>query len=238
MRAKQVELTAQVRTEVGKKAARYLRAAGRVPAVVYGRGLDPLPVSVEADAFARAVPESAWRSTLISLQLEGLPAQRGRKSARSAKDSHPTVIIADVQRHPLRQDPSGILAIDFHQISLQEAIKARVPVISIGESPGVKLGGVLEHTMHDVEVECLPASLPDRLEADISGLSIGDTFRVKDLPPMPDVKILADEEDVLLVVAPPAKAPEPEPIPVEEGAVVTETPEPEVVGKEEGEEEE
>jgi large subunit ribosomal protein L25 len=233
MRAKQVDLTAQVRTEVGARAARTLRAAGRVPAVVYGRGRQPIPVSVEATAFARALPESAWRSTLISLQLEGLPAQRGKK-----KDSHPTVIIADVQRHPLRQDPSGILAIDFHQISLQETIKARVRVISIGESPGVKLGGVLEHIMHDVEVECLPTALPDRLEADVSGLDIGDTFRARDLKPISDVKILTHEDDVLLVVAPPAKVVEPEPVPTEVGAVVAETAEPELIGKEEGEQEE
>ena len=232
MRAKQVELTAQVRTEVGKKAAKNLRAAGRVPAVVYGRGRQPIPVSVETAAFARALPASAWRSTLISLQLEGLPAQRGKR-----KDSHPTVIIADVQRHPLRQDPSGILAIDFHQISLQEAIKARVRVISIGESPGVKLGGVLEHIMHDVEVECLPTALPDHLEADISALDIGDTFRARDLKPISDVKILTHDDDVLLVVAPPAKVVEPEPTPAEIGAVVAATAEPELIGKEEGEEE-
>lgn len=232
MRAKQVSLTARVRTEVGKTAARKLRAAGLVPAVIYGKGVDPLPVSVEAAAFARAVPESAWHSTLINLQVEHPGGDGG--NGRSAETR--TVIVADVQRNPLRSGPESLLAIDFHQISLQETIRAHVPIVAVGESPGVKLGGVLEYILHEVEVECLPTVLPDHLEADISQMEIGDSFRVRDLKVAPEVKVLEPEDEVLLVVAPPTKPVETVTPPTETGAVVTETPEPEVVRKESREE--
>ena len=166
MKARQVELTVEMRTEVGKRGAKGVRASGRIPAVVYGRGVKPVPVAVEAAAFARALPESAWRSTLINLRLEGAapeagkaPGRAGRKSSSpraglaGEADAPPaTVMIADVQRDLLRQDASGILAIDFHRVSLQEMVRAHVPVIAVGESPGVKLGGVLEHILHDIEV--------------------------------------------------------------------------------------
>ncbi len=221
MRAKQVELVAAVRAETGKSAAKKLRARGRIPAVVYGRGMDPLAVTVDAAEFSRALPESAWRSTLINLKLAD---EEGKERAKSAE----TVIIADVQRHPVRRD---LLALDFHRVSLQETIRAHVSVIATGESPGVKLGGVLEHAMHEVEVECLPTALPDHLEADISNLEIGDTFRVKDLGEIPDVAILSDPEDLILVVAPPTKAAAVEAESEEIGAVVTEAPEPEVIGE-------
>jgi len=264
MRARQVELTVEARTEVGKKGAKRVRASGSIPAVVYGRGVKPVPVAVDAAAFASALPESAWRSTLINLRLEGAapgasedpgravkkPARPGSKSslrrgATSAslgaglgeEPSAPpaTVMIADVQRDLLRRDASGILAIDFHRVSLQEIVRAHVPVIAVGESPGVKRGGVLEHILHEIEVECLPTALPDHVEADVSGLDIGDTCRVKDLEAIPDVKILAHDDDVLLVVAPPTKAPEAAPAPTEAATVVAETPEPEVIRKKEEE---
>jgi len=232
MRAKQVELGATMRVETGKSAARKLRAQGQIPAVVYGRGIDPMPVTVDATEFTRALPESAWRSTLINLKVA--PAE-GEGKGKKRSDSQETVIIAEVQRHPVRQ---SLLAVDFHRISLKETIRARVPVVAIGESPGVKLGGVLEQTMHEVEVECLPTALPDHVEADISNLEIGDTFRVKDLGEIPDATILSDPEDLLLVVAPPTKAPTVEAAPEEIGAVVTEAPEPEVIGEKKEEEEE
>jgi large subunit ribosomal protein L25 len=94
---------------------------------------------------------------------------------------------------------------------------------------------VLEHILHEIEVECLPTALPDHVEADVSGLDIGDTCRVKDLEAIPDVKILAHDDDVLLVVAPPTKAPEAAPAPTEAATVVAETPEPEVIRKKEEE---
>ena len=106
--------------------------------------------------------------------------------------------------------------------------------MAVGESPGVKIGGILEHITHEVTVECMPTDMPDRLEADISGTNIGGSVRVRDLTPPDGVTVITPEDDVLLVVAPPVRVEELEPVAeVEEGAVVEEAPEPEVIGEEE-----
>jgi len=216
MRTQQAQIPVSVRTEVGKSAARRLRAAGRIPAVVYGRGMASLPVWVEERAFARALPESAWHSTLVQLRIEG----------DGIEDTTPSVVIAQVQRDPARQ---RILSIDFHRISLQERVHTQVPVIHSKQSPGVRKGGILEHIVHELMVECLAADMPDHLEADISALEIGDALRVSDLVPPPGVKILAPPHEVVVLVAPPLRAEEVAAPAVPEGAVVEETEEPEVI---------
>jgi len=223
MRTKQIEMPATVRSEVGKGPARRLRAAGKIPAVVYGRTMQSLPVSVDGADFARLVPESAWLSTLIRLHLEG---------AKKA-DARPTVMIREVQRDLVRR---VVLSIDFHRISLRETVRVHVPVVHVGESPGVKQGGILEQIMHEVEVECLPTMLPDHLVADISELNIGDTLRVKDVTPASGLRIVSPEEEVVLVIAPPVQVEEVAPTVPEIAAVVSETEEPEVIGQRETEE--
>ena len=225
MRVEQIELSVSMRSEVGKTAARRLRAAGKIPGVVYGRGEESVPIAVDGDLFATSLPASSWRSTVIQLRIEGAGEQ----------ESLSTVMIKDVQRDLVHR---RLLNVDFHRISLAEAVRAEIPVVAVGESPGVKIGGILEHITHEVTVECMPADMPDRIEADISETDIGSSVRVRDLTLPDGVTVVADEEDVLLVVAPPVRAEELEPVAeLEEGAVVEETPEPEVVGEEETTEE-
>lgn len=224
MRAQQVELPVIVRSEVGKGAARRLRAAGQIPAVVYGRGMESLPVTVDAALFARSVRETAWFSTLLKLRVEGA----------GVEDPDPSVMIVAVQREPVWQRP---LSIDFHRISLQEKLHTHLPVIHINQSPGVRVGGILEQLAHEVLIECLPSDLPDHLEVDISGLEIGDSLRAKDLTPPPGVAILTPADEVIIVVAPPVRLEEVAPTPVEEGAVVAEVAEPELVREREQKEE-
>ncbi len=228
MRGAQIELTAAVRPEIGKSASRRLRRQGMVPAVVYGRGREPVAVAVEEAALRRALPEPSWHSTVIRLRIAGLPDRTGAE-----EDSEPTVMIKEVQRDLVRR---CLLSMDFHRISLRESIHTQVPVVAVGQSPGVKVGGILEHLAHEVVVECLPTDIPDHLEADISQLEIGHSLRVRDLPAPPGVKIVASPDDVVLVVAPPARVEEVAPVVApEEAAVVEERAEPEVIG--EGEEE-
>ncbi|MFB3880002.1 MAG: 50S ribosomal protein L25 [Armatimonadota bacterium] len=221
MRAEQVEIPVAVRSEVGKIASRHLRAKGMIPAVLYGRGAEPVPLAVERSAFSKALSPSAWYHTLISLKVEGADAGQER----------PTVMIAEVQRDLIGR---RVISVDFRRISLSEKIHTHVPVRHIGDSPGVKKGGIVDQVTHEVMVECLPTEMPDRLEVDISGLEIGDSVRVRDIVAVPGVRILAAEDDAVIVISAPVKAEEVAPAPAAEGALVEETPEPEVVGEAEG----
>ncbi|UCC69289.1 MAG: 50S ribosomal protein L25 [Armatimonadota bacterium] len=226
MRAEQIELPVSVRSEAGKTASRRLRAAGKIPGVVYGRGEEPTAVTVDENVFSQALAEANWFSSVITLRIKGSKAKR----------AEPTVMIREVQRDLVAR---RLLSVDFMRISLQEAVRAQIPVVAVGESPGVKRGGILEHINHELTVECLPTDIPDHIEVDISGLDIGESFRAKEIAPPPGVKIIALPEDVVLVVAPPVRieevAPEVEEV---EGAAVEETAEPEVVGERKSEREE
>ncbi len=222
MRSHQVELPVKLRSEVGKSAAKRLRATGRLPAVIYSRDMESVSVSVDEATFLRTVPETAWYSTLLQLKVEdGEPGT-----------ANPSVMIMEVQRDPVRR---RLLSVDFHGISLQDKLHTHVPVIHVKQSPGIRVGGILEHMMHEVLIECLPTDIPDHLEADISGLNIGDAIRVKDLIAPPGVAILSPADDMVVLVAPPVKAEE-APVAVE-GAVVAETAEPELIREREAKEE-
>jgi len=215
MRSQQTELSVHARTDAGKTAARRLRRQGRIPAVVYGRGMESFPVSVDAAEFVRALPETAWYSTLLRLKLED----------GGAEEPNPTVMIMEVQRDSVR---NRLLSVDFHKVSMQEKLHTQVPVIHVRQSPGVRQGGILEHIMHEVMVECLPSDIPEHLEADISGLNIGDALRVRDLVAPEGVRILTSADETVIMVIPPVKMEEVAPS-VEVGAVVEEKQEPELV---------
>jgi len=218
MRTKQHDIPATVRTAVGKSAARRLRVQSKIPAVVYGRDMKAIPIAVDKAVFSHAVPEAAWFSSLFQLRIEGL--EEG--------DDSPSCMIKEVQQDLVRRQ---LLSIDFHHISLQEAVNAQVPVVPVGESPGVKQGGILEQLLHEVTVECLPTAMPGRLEMDISSLEMSDSARVGEIELPDGVKLVTPAEEMVLLVAPP-QAVEEEPAAAEEMAeVVEEQPEPEVIGE-------
>lgn len=223
MRAEQIDLPVSVRSEVGKSASHRLRATGRIPGVVYGRDEGSVAVAVDESLFRERVPEAHRYTSLIRLQIEG----------GDTDSAQPTVMIKEVQRDMVAR---RLLSIDFIRVSLDENVHAQIPVVAIGESPGIKLGGILDHISHEVTVECLPTEMPDHIEADISGLDIGDSLRVRDLPVPPDASMVSPADGVVIVIAPPVKveevAPEVEEV---EGAVVEEKAEPEVIGEAEGE---
>jgi len=225
MRAEQIPLPAVLRSEVGKIAGRHLRAEGKIPAIVYGRGTEPVPVAVDEAEFARALSPAAWYHTLIQLEIRDSKA-----GGRDLPGSSPTVMIAEVQRDLVRRK---VISIDFRRVSLREKVHTHVAVRHIGESPGVKMGGIIDQVMHQIMVECLPTDMPDHLEVDISALEIGDSVRVRDVVLPAGVRLLAPEDEVVIVVAPPVRVEEAAPAPAEEGALVAEVEEPEVVGESE-----
>ena len=181
----EVTIQAEARSGTGKGVARKLRAVGKVPAVLYGRGMDPLAVAVDRMSLMRAFKTDAGRNVLIDLEVNG--------------DTHLT-LARELQRDPVR---GTILHVDFLKIARDVAIEVDVPIHIEGEAPGVKEGGVIEHHLWNVRVSCLPGNVPERLDADVSNMIIGDMLRVEDLKVPEGVTILTNPEEAVLGVVVP-----------------------------------
>lgn len=178
---------------MGKK-IKSLRKEGLLPAVVYGAGENSKPIALNLKEFEK-VWSKAGESSIIELEIG---------------NDKKNVLIADVQRDPLKDTP---IHADFQAIRMDEKIETEVPINFTGEAPAVKnLGGILVKVLHELEIEALPADLPAVLEVDISGLSnLDDRFLVKDLNLPKGVRVLAGPEEVIALV----EEPKAEEIPVE-----------------------
>jgi len=214
----QIVIEVERRTPGGKNANRRLRVAGMIPAVMYGRGREPVPVAVDPASVRSILTSESGRNTIFSVKLAG------------AEQSN--AMVKDYQLNPVR---GNLIHADFLEIAMDRLLTVTVNIEVVGEPEGAKLGGVTEFVTRSVEVECLPADIPDSIKVDVSPLKINDYIRVKNLPADPKVKILTDPEVVVVTITPPAK--EEIPAPVEAAA---EAAEPEVIKKgktgEEGEE--
>jgi large subunit ribosomal protein L25 len=209
----------EAREEFGKNAARRMRRAGRIPAVVYGGGGPAIPVAVDPKEILQILHSESGHNAIFTLEI------RGKAPAR--------VMIRDWQTEPIRGD---LLHVDLVRIARDMKLKLQVPIHVSGEPVGVKVqGGIFEFVLREVEVECLPDDIPERFVADVSGLELGKNFRVSDLPAGPKVKILTDPTRVVAHVA--ELRAEEEVKPAAEEAVAA-PGEPEVIrkGKAEGEE--
>ncbi len=182
----ETKLTAQRRDDHGKGVARKLRAAGRIPAVLYGHDQDTVPLSVDAREMSHALHTSAGFNVLVDLMVDG---------------TEHLVLPREVQQNHVR---GQIVHVDFLAVSRTEKIQVDVEVIAVGEAPGVKQGGVVDHHLREVAVECFPQDVPEHLEADVSGLDLGDVLHVSDLAPPKGVTILTSPEETVLAVITPA----------------------------------
>ena len=183
-----VELKAKVREGVGKQSANRVRLAGFIPAVLYGEGEEPLPLAVNYKEFYPVLHTRARENVILDLAIEG--AGHGDYKA----------IIREIQYHPVRRD---ILHVDFQHISMTKEIVVKVPIVVVGESVGVKShGGILEHLLREIEIQCLPTAIPDQVTVDVSNLDIGDSLQVKHLM-IEGLKLVTDpDSSVMTVVAP------------------------------------
>jgi large subunit ribosomal protein L25 len=186
------KLAAENRSEAGKGAARRLRASGRVPAVLYGHGTKPQHLSVDARQFGQALRTDAGVNVLIQLEVG-----RARHLA----------LAKEIQRHPVK---GSLIHVDFIEVRRGEKVHVSVPVHLVGEAPGVREGGIADQDLYQVNVEAEVTAVPEVVEADVSGLGIGDVLRVADLKAPNGAVILDDPEaPVVSVVAPTVEA-EPE----------------------------
>ena len=189
--AEQVTLAARPRVGSGKGEARALRREGRVPAIAYGTGIDPTPLSVDALDLYHALHTDAGANAVLRLAIEG---------------TDHIALARDVQRHPVRRD---VLHVDFLTVSRTQRVDAQVPIHLAGEAPGVDQGGIAEQTLFSLNVEALALEVPDELILDISDLQIGELKRVADIQLPAGVETTDDPEaPVVTVVVPALDVPE------------------------------
>lgn len=205
------KLNSEVRNGTGKGVARKLRAKGRVPAVLYGRKEEALGLSLielEIQKVLHAHPESA----IIDLSIEG------------QTPSECNAIVREVQRHP---SSGRLLHVDLQRIAMDEMVRVQVPIHLKGDAIGVKeMGGILEHGLRELNINCIPTAIPSAIEIDVSALGIGDGIYVRDISSKyPDFEFLEDEDTILANVVPPK-------VEVAPAAVEEEAEEPELVAKE------
>jgi large subunit ribosomal protein L25 len=183
-------LKAEERSGVGKRVAKDLRAQGLIPANVYKGGKDATNIQVSAGDLTKILHTKAGENVIITLKISG---------GSGAKDK--TVVVKEIQREPIKDQ---ILHVDFNEISLTEAIKVNVPLVAHGDPVGVKVeGGLLEHIIRELQVECLPTAIPEKLVVDVSNLKINETIHVKDIVTPEGVKILNDADLIAMIVKPP-----------------------------------
>ncbi|MBI3995152.1 MAG: 50S ribosomal protein L25 [Nitrospirae bacterium] len=214
-----MDLEADQRQKSGKGAARTIRRTGRIPAVLYGDGKSS-PLSLHPADLIRILKSESGENALINLKI------KGEKSVETK-----TAILRDFQKDPVT---GGILHADLFEINMNKAIRVRVPILVQGDLPeGVKEGGVLQHNLREIEIECLPSMIPDHLDVDAAHLKIGESIHVRDLSVQQGIRVLEDKDLAVISVAAPMSEAKLEEI---LAGTPAETKEPEVIGKKKEEE--
>jgi large subunit ribosomal protein L25 len=200
-------LSGETRTETGKGVARKLRAAGRVPAVVYGHAREPQPLSLNTRDLEKLLSQIAAGSTVVELTLGGATTK---------------TLIREVQRHPFKKQ---IMHVDFQELVAGEKVIVDVPLVFVGVPEGVRLSGaLLEQILHSIEVRVDPVNIPNHIDVDVSHLAMGHSLHVRDLELPEGLEVLSDEDATICAVIAPRAAVEA----VAEGDAV---PEPELIRK-------
>ena len=183
------QLSASARDQGGKGVARKLRSEGRIPAVVYGHGREPQPLSINSRELDRLLDHIAAEATVIDLDIDGKPARK---------------LIREIQRHPFKRQ---ILHVDFQELVAGEKISVRLPIILVGVPDGVRLdGGILDQTMRELEVEVDPSNIPNHVDIDVTKLTIGSSIHVRDITLPEGVEVLDDGDASVCVVSAPRAA--------------------------------
>ncbi len=188
--AKQLKISAQTRTGIGRSAVNEIKKQGLVPAVVYGGKDTPQPLALNSREIHNLLSHATSEHLLVDLEIN----DGGTKTNRLA-------LIQEVQHHPLKRT---VLHVDFHAVKADEKLHAEIPVVTVGEPAGVKnFGGILEISLHSLEVECLPKDLPELIRIDVSALNVGEAIHVKQIQLPEGVSLRADGDLTVVRVAAP-----------------------------------
>ncbi|WP_170270280.1 50S ribosomal protein L25/general stress protein Ctc [Heliorestis acidaminivorans] len=184
-----ISLKVQKREKGSRSKLNKMRSQGLTPAVVYGKQKDELLLSVPVKDLQKILRSEGGLNAIIALQVEG-----------EEKDEKHTVVVKDIQKDPIERTFSHV---DFQEINMNEVISAEIPLHLVGDSVGVKAGGVIQHGIWTIQVEALPASLPGRIDVDIAHLDIHDKLFVRDVKVSEGIEIISDPDQVILsIVAP------------------------------------
>lgn len=206
-------VTAEKRFRKGKNVSRRLRSQGKVPAILYGPGIENVALSLnKRDVIALLKTETGER-TIFKVAFDG---------------EERNVMIKELQVNPVTDE---LLHVDLIQIAMDRSIRVAVPVVLKGEAVGVKNeGGLVDFVTRELEVECLPHLIPEHIEVDISGLHVHQSVKVANLPPLEGVRVIKDPDTVIVTIGLPEAEVAAAAAAAEE--VVTTPAEPEVIRKE------
>jgi large subunit ribosomal protein L25 len=186
---KSVALKAYPRSQVQRAEVKKLRAAGRVPATIYGRQAAPQNLEVNSKEFADLLNHAVSENLLVDLTVE--------KDARSKR----LALVQEIQHHPL---DGKVVHVDFHEVAEDEKVTVQVPVETTGEPVGVKVGGgTLEHILHKLKIRCLPKNLPEQILLDVTALEIGKSIHLGDIKAPEGVEIIGDKHITVVAVSAP-----------------------------------
>jgi large subunit ribosomal protein L25 len=177
----QVVLSAKNRQSKGSVEARKIRRLGRIPAVLYGRAGKAISIDLDALEFANGI-KNISESTIVKVEVDG------KSYDAFVKDTQRTII------------DGNILHVDFYEVESGIALRARVSINLKGNAIGVREGGVLEFPLHEIEVECLPKDLPERIEIDISTLGVNQSIHVRDIPLASTIRLISASDQVVALV--------------------------------------
>jgi large subunit ribosomal protein L25 len=214
-------IKAEKRENFGKNASRVVRRKGRIPAILYGPGMDNVALTLDKKDLFSILKSETGENTLF------------RVSYNSEKRD---AMIKELQVNPVSDE---LLHVDLIQIVMDKVIRVAVPIVLVGEAVGVKAeGGFVDFSSREIEVECLPKNIPEHIEVDISALHLHQSVRIDEIDPPEGAKITSDPESVIVLIQAPAKEEEVEVEEEIEEEVMAEGEEPKVIKKEKAEEEE
>ncbi len=214
-------IKAEKRENFGKNASRVVRRKGRIPAILYGPGMDNVALTLDKKDLFSILKSETGENTLF------------RVSFNSEKRD---AMIKELQVNPVSDE---LLHVDLIQIVMDKVIRVAVPIVLVGEAVGVKAeGGFVDFSSREIEVECLPKNIPEHIEIDISALHLHQSVRIDEIDPPEGAKITSDPESVIVLIQAPAKEEEVEVEEEIEEEVMAEGEEPKVIKKEKAEEEE
>lgn len=185
-------LKSSIREGIGKKATHKIRAGGKIPAVLYGHGREPITLAVNEKELWYFIHNATSEHLILKVEIDG------------SDEKDITALVRDVQHHPVTGD---ILHVDLQRISLDEKIKVGVPVQLMGQSKAVKeFGGILDHGVREVNIRCKPSEIPEAFHIDVSHLEIGQSCHISDIvADYPQLEFLDDGNVTLAHVSPPKK---------------------------------
>lgn len=179
-------LVVETRESTGKGSNRRLRAAGRIPAVLYGQGKASIPLAIDSRSLEKVL-KAGGANTLLDLTVEG----RGDLGT-------PVALVKELQRDPIR---GSIVHADLYQVDLSKTVEVEVPIHLTGKARGLDFGGLLEHMLRELRIECLPRSIPEAINVDVTELEVGDVIHVRDLALPSGVTLVSDPDLGVVAVA-------------------------------------